>query len=147
VTVRKWDPLQDLLTLQERMNRLFEESFAGRLDEDNLMGAGTWAPLADAYETAEGFVVDLEAARHRRGRRRQIQIEATRSSSRRAIRGAGAKPDRFHRMERSHGPFLRSFKLTEAVDPERVTAQLRDGILRVELTKVRGRAGWRRERE
>ena len=57
------------------------------------------------------------------------------------------RPDRFHRMERSHGPFLRSFQLSEEVDPARVSAQLRDGVLRLELPKVTGRAGSRRERE
>ena len=60
MTERKWDPLRDLLTLQERMNRLFEESFAGRLEEPALVGSATWTPLADAYEMPEGFVVDVE---------------------------------------------------------------------------------------
>ncbi len=49
MTVRKWDPLRDLLSLQERMNQLFEESFAGQLEEPALVASGTWTPLADAY--------------------------------------------------------------------------------------------------
>jgi HSP20 family molecular chaperone IbpA len=50
-------------------------------------------------------------------------------------------------MERSHGPFVRSFQLTEEVEPGRVSAQLRDGVLRLELPKLRGRASGRRDRE
>jgi HSP20 family protein len=62
-------------------------------------------------------------------------------------RGLSQRPDRFHRMERSHGPFVRSFQLTEEVEPGRVSAQLRDGVLRLELPKLRGRASGRRDRE
>lgn len=145
MTVRKWDPLQDLLVLQERMNRLFEESFAGRLDEENLMGTGSWAPLADAYETAENYVVDLELPGITEDDV-EVQVDGDTLTVRGERRGLGQRPDRFHRMERSQGAFLRVFKLSDPVDPDRVTAQFRDGVLRLELPKLRGR-GWRRERE
>ena len=143
---RKWDPLRDLLTLQERMNRLFEESFAGRLEEPALMGSGTWTPLADAYETPEAFVVFLELPGIDEDDV-EVHVDGDTLTVRGQRRGLGLRPDRFHRMERSHGPFLRSFQLTEEVDPGRVSAQLGDGVLRLELPKVRSRAGPRRERE
>ena len=146
MTTRRWDPLRDLLTLQERMNRLFEESFAGRLEEPAMLGSGTWTPLADAYETPEVFVVHLELPGIEE-EDVEVHVEGDELTVKGQRKGLGLRPDRFHRMERSHGPFLRSFKLTEEVDPERVSAQLRDGVLRIELPKVRGRAGWRRERE
>ena len=41
-----------------------------------------------------------------------------------------ARPDRFHRMERSHGAFARAFALPQAVDPGPGAAQFRDGLLR-----------------
>jgi HSP20 family protein len=146
VTVRKWDPLRDLLTLQERMNRLFEESFAGRLEEEALVGSGTWAPLADAYETPEGFVVLLELPGIDKDDV-EIQVDGDLLIVKGERRGLTSRPERFHRMERSHGPFLRSFKLNDEVDPDRVTANMRDGVLRLELPKVRSRAAVRRERE
>jgi len=146
VTGRKWDPLRDLLMLQERMNRLFEESFAGRLEEPAILGSGTWTPLADAYETGEGFVVILELPGIEQDDV-EVQVDGDSLTVKGQRRGLGQRPDRYHRMERSHGPFLRSFKLTDEVDPARVTAQLRDGLLRLELPKVRGRSSGRRERE
>jgi HSP20 family protein len=146
VTGRKWDPLRDLLMLQERMNRLFEESFAGRLEEPAILGSGTWTPLADAYETGEGFVVILELPGIEQDDV-EVQVDGDSLTVKGQRRALGQRPDRYHRMERSHGPFLRSFKLTDEVDPARVTAQLRDGLLRLELPKVRGRSGGRRERE
>lgn len=146
MTVRKWDPLRDLLSLQERMNELFEESFAGRLEEPALVGSGAWAPLADAYETPEAFVVLLELPGIDEDDV-EVQVDGDMLTVKGQRRGLSLRPDRFHRMERSHGPFLRSFHLTEEVEPGRVSAQLRDGVLRLELPKVRGRAGSRRERE
>jgi HSP20 family protein len=146
VTGRKWDPLRDLLMLQERMNRLFEESFAGRLEEPAILGSGTWTPLADAYETGEGFVVILELPGIEQDDV-EVQVDGDSLTVKGQRRALGQRPDRYHRMERSHGPFLRSFKLTDEVDPARVTAQLRDGLLRLELPKVRARSSGRRERE
>ena len=146
MTGRKWDPLRDLLMLQERMNRLFEESFAGRLEEPAILGSGTWTPLADAYETGEGFVVILELPGIEQDDV-EVQVDGDSLTVKGQRRALGQRPDRYHRMERSHGPFLRSFKLTDEVDPARVTAQLRDGLLRLELPKVRGRSSGRRERE
>jgi len=144
VTVRKWDPLRDLLTLQERMNRLFEESFAGRLEEPAVVGSGTWTPLADAYETPEAFVVLLELPGIDEDDV-EVQVDGDTLTVKGQRRGHSLRPDRFHRMERSHGPFSRSLQLSEDVDADRVNAQLRDGVLRLELPKAR-RAP-RRDRE
>ncbi len=144
MTVRKWDPLRDLLTLQERMNRLFEESFAGRLEEPAVVGSGTWTPLADAYETPEAFVVLLELPGIDEDDV-EVQVDGDTLTVKGQRRGHSLRPDRFHRMERSHGPFSRSLQLSEDVDADRVNAQLRDGVLRLELPKAR-RAP-RRDRE
>jgi HSP20 family protein len=146
VTVRKWDPLRDLLSLQERMNRLFEESFAGRLEEPAVVGSATWTPLADAYETPEAFVVLLELPGIDENDV-EVLVDGDTLTVKGQRRALGQRPDRFHRMERSHGPFLRSFQLSEEVDPDRVSAQLREGVLRLELPKLTGRAGSRRDRE
>ena len=146
MTVRKWDPLRDLLSLQERMNQLFEESFAGQLEEPALVGSGTWTPLADAYETPEAFVVLLELPGIDEDDI-EVQVDGDTLTVKGQRRGLSLRPDRFHRMERSHGPFARTLQLSEEVDAERVSAQLRDGVLRLELPKARSRAGSRRERE
>ena len=60
MTTRRWDPLRDLLTLQERMNRLFEDTLASTTRTAPPLGSGSWVPLADVYETAEGFVVQVD---------------------------------------------------------------------------------------
>jgi HSP20 family protein len=136
---RRWDPLSDLLTLQERMNRLFEESLSRSRLPGEASPSGTWTPLADVYETAEGFVVQVELPGLTPG-----DVEVQVGSDELVLRGerrisSRARPEAFHRMERSYGAFSRSFRFTSTVDPAAVLAQFRDGLLRLELPKLRAR--------
>ncbi len=134
MTTRRFDPLRDLLSLQERMNRLFEDSLAsGRLAPGFAPSAFT--PLADVYETAEGFVVQLDLPGVD-----PAEVGVSVDGDRLVVRGERrpaekTRPESFHRMERSCGSFSRSFILPAPVDAERVTAHYRDGLLRVDIPK------------
>ena len=91
------------------------------------------------YETGDSFVVLMELPGID-----EDDVEVAVDGDRLVVKGERrprlpARPDRFHRMERSHGPFARSFALTQAVDPDDVSAQFRDGLLRIELGKARAR--------
>lgn len=144
MTTRRSDPLADLLNLQEKMNRLFQDSLSAEgLDAGGLGPA--WTPLADAHETPEGYVVELEVP-GLQWDDLDVQVEGSRLVVKGERRPAGqGRPERFYRMERTCGPFSRSFTFAEMVDADRVTAQLKDGLLRLELPKARGR-GLRRGR-
>ena len=54
-----WDPMRELLAVQDRMNRLFESALT-RTNFDPLGGSGSWAPVADVWETRDAFVFALE---------------------------------------------------------------------------------------
>ena len=143
MTNRGWDPLRDLLSLQERMNRLFEDSLASVRHPATLSSSPGWTPLADVYETAEGFVVQLEVPGIA-----EDDIEVHVDGDTVVVRGqrqpaSRSRPDSFHRMERTYGAFSRSFQFSEDVDPDRVTARFKDGLLRVDLPKLHARGGWR----
>jgi HSP20 family protein len=118
------------------MNRLFDESLApGRLDTA-VLRSGNWVPQADVYETAESFVVQIEIPGVD-----EDDVEIKVDGDELEVRGerrpdACGKPESFYRMERSHGSFVRAFRLTQDVDPERVTATFRDGLLRLDLIKL-----------
>jgi HSP20 family protein len=132
--MRRWDPLQDLLSLQERMNRLFEQSLA-RLDQP-VLPTGAWTPPSDVIETRDGFVVQVELPGIPR---EQIEIRAEPETL--VVRGerrleGQARPESFHRMERSYGPFSRTFHLPTEVDPTGLVTELQDGLLRVEIPKA-----------
>lgn len=130
----RWEPFKDLLSLQDRMNRLFEETLArGTVREEAT--SGQWSPAVDILE-AEGDIilkaelpgVDLDAI--------DIQIRDNVLT----LRGERtfedeAKKEHYYRIERSYGSFTRSFTLPSMIDQARVQAQLRDGILEVKLPK------------
>src|SRR5262249_41852005 len=124
------------------MNRLFEASLSReRLDEPGLF-SGEWIPLADVFETPEAFLLEIELA----GLEKDdidVHVEGDSLTIRGVRRMSGGKPDAFHRMERRFGPFSRIFQFPEDVDPDRVSAQFKDGLLRLEVPKVRPRGGWR----
>jgi HSP20 family protein len=137
------DPLQELLNLQERINRLFEESLGRGRPEDAVLGSAAWAPLADVYETATTYFVLLElpGLDHR-----EIEVVAEPHSL--TIRGerkvaGSARPESFYRMERSYGSFSRVFRFEEAIEPDRVDAQMENGLMRLAVPKVGPRPEWR----
>jgi HSP20 family protein len=143
VSMRRWDPLRDILHLQERMNRLFEESVSRGLLEGLAVGSADWTPLCDVLETPEAFVVVMELPGVE-----QDDVEVQVDGSELVIRGerrlpGPARPESYQRMERSYGAFSRRVQLTDEVDPARVTAQFRDGLLRLELRKARPTAARR----
>jgi HSP20 family protein len=119
------DPLRDLRAWQERLERLAAQR------------GSAWDPPIDVYETAAGYVVTAEVP----GLARE-QIELAVQDNRLAIRGVrpAAGPDspagRYHQVERGHGLFLRTFEFVDAVDPDGITADLRDGVLTITLPKI-----------
>ncbi len=102
-----------------------------------------WTPPVDLYETASEFVLTAELPGLSR---EEIDIQAEESrltirGSRAAVAQSGAAIacEQFHRVERGHGSFSRTFQLSEPVDVEHVKADLRDGVLTVTIPKASGR--------
>ena len=130
----KWDPLKDLLSIQERVNRLFEDALGAGKDTGDGTLAGTWSPAVDIYETETEFLVKAEIPDVKeseidiRVKGNTLNIEGERKPHRPMGEG-------YHRVERVYGRFQRSFLLPGSVDQERIAATLKDGILRIVLPK------------
>ena len=128
VAFTRWDPLRDLLALHEQIGHLVGTDAPG------------WTPPVDLYETATDFILTADLP----GLSRE-QIDINVDDNRVIIRGErvggpGDMPcEQFHRVERGHGRFSRSFALPEAIDIAQVSADLKDGILTVKIPKARGR--------
>ena len=124
------------------MNRLFDETMTReRLEEPPLLH-GTWAPLADVVETPEAYFVELELP----GLGKDdvlIQAQGDELVVRGERRPVASGSPIFHRLERRYGPFARGFRFPEEVDPDRIKADFTDGLLRLEVPKVRQRASTR----
>jgi HSP20 family protein len=131
------DPLKQMLDLQERLNRLFDETLGRERLFDPPAAHGSWVPTADVVETAEEYIVEVELP----GVEREdftLHVHGDEILVRGERRPRGhARPEAFHRVERRHGPFARAVRLPEPVDGERITAELADGVLRVAVPKAR----------
>jgi len=119
------DPLRDLRAWQERLERLAAQR------------GSAWDPPIDVYETASRYVVTAEVP----GLPRDA-IDVAVQDNRLTIRGVrpGAGPEtpsrHYHQVERGHGSFERTFEFVDAVDPDAIAADLRNGVLTVTLPKV-----------
>jgi HSP20 family protein len=119
------------------MNRLFEESLSRGAAPPAFLDGSAWSPLADVYETADAYVIQAELAGvGEEDVELLIEADGLMLKGHRRLAGSG-RPDCFHRMERTYGPFGRRFNFPDDVDPARAVVQFRDGLLRVELPKVR----------
>lgn len=134
MAITKWDPLKDMLSLQERMNRLFEDSLIRTRGEEDL-SLGAWAPAVDIYEDEEKIVLraDIPGIKAE-----QINIKVenntlTLSGERRFEKEV--KKEDYHRVERQYGVFSRSFTLPGTVDFDKIRAEHRDGVLELVLPK------------
>ena len=130
----EWDPLKDLVGIQERMNKLFESALA-RTNFDAEGGVGAWTPVADVYEDAGKLVFCLELPGLA-----QSDIDVRLEDDELVVRGErqmerGAPGEQFHRVERSYGKFVRRFRLRSHIDPASVAAAYQDGVLAITLAK------------
>jgi HSP20 family protein len=130
----KWDPFGDLMTIQDRMNRLFHETLA-RQQGQEAIEAGQWAPAVDIYEDAGRVVLQADlpgVAQEAIELRVDDNVLVLRGERRRD--GAG-RPEAYHRTERPHGTFVRSFALPRNIEQSGIKATQRNGVLEVVLPK------------
>jgi HSP20 family protein len=130
--VRWTDPFREFAHLQDRLNRVFADSYGNR--EDGLVAAGTWAPPVDIYQNGEHEVV-LKAELPDMTRE---QIDVTVDHGTLTIKGekklaSEVKDEQYHRVERRYGTFSRSFSLPTTVDAGKVAAEYKNGVLTVRL--------------
>jgi HSP20 family protein len=136
MAVVRWEPFRDLVTLQERMNRVFEESYRGRgTSEDDWSLGGSWAPAVDIYEH-EGNIVLTAELPGVDPKDVDIRVENNVLTLRGERKWSNdVKRESYHRVERAYGNFTRSFTLPNVVDTEKIKADYKDGMLRLVLPK------------
>lgn len=134
---------RDLMTadpfrsLQQRMNRLFEEPFGQlALTGEESLSLATWTPRCDIFETDSEVVIKAELP----GVKKE-DVKVNIENNMLTIQGERkleeeTKQDDYHRIERSYGQFMRSFMLPASVDMSKISAEFKDGVLRVSLPKL-----------
>jgi HSP20 family protein len=130
----RWDPFRELSALQNRMSRLFEEQQYGSGREESLT-AGAFVPPVDIYEDEHSIQLKLEVPGIDQ-KDLDVKVEnnvLTVSGERKFEKEE--KEENFRRVERRYGSFTRSFTLPNTVNPEDVSADYNDGVLKIRLGK------------
>ena len=131
---QQWNPLQDLVVLQDRMNRLFEDATQRRSQAepaDDEFERADWTPAADIYETESGFLLALDLPGIDR---EALEIDA--EDNRLIVKGTRMITEsKQHRTERPRGKFLRTFSVPGSVDQSKIGAEYKDGVLQIRLPK------------
>ena len=130
----QWNPLSDLVSLQDRMNRLFEDASqrrSGETDKGDGLEDADWYPAADVYEDEAGYTVAVDLPGIDRA-----PLDISVDDGRLTIKGNRAELKSIrHRGECPRGKFLRTFSVPASVAQDDIKADYKDGVLRVHLPK------------
>jgi HSP20 family protein len=128
----RYDQLRE--TMQQMRHQLFHQPFEQPYEEPQGTGGG-WSPLVDVFEDSEGITLKVELPEVD-ANEVDIQLEGNALTLRgeRKLENVD-KQEGYHRVERSYGAFSRRFTLPSTVETGNVTAQSRDGVLRIFLPK------------
>ncbi len=135
MSIVRWDPFRDVSALQDRINRIFNESFGRSRDFEDEVSLYDWRPPVDIYETGEGIVLKIELPGVNKG---DVSVEVKDNVL--TIKGErlldpAIKDESYYRKERSFGKFNRSFSLQELIKPDLIKASFKDGVLTVEIPR------------
>src|SRR6266480_1916861 len=143
-TLITWDQLREMDEAQNRFNRFLgvSRNRIGNGEPHNLTVAD-WSPEVDISEDDQGYLLKADLPEMKKDDVRvTVQDGILCVSGERKSEKTDQKR-KFHRIERSFGNFRRSFTLPEDTDSTKVTADFRDGVLKVHLpttTKAKSKA-------
>lgn len=121
---------RDMEEMSDRLNRFFARPY-----EKETLKVTEWVPAVDIQETETEYLVKAELPEVEKKdvkvmlEGNVLSIEGERKQEKEE------KGKKFHRIERSYGSFLRTFTVPEEVEPTKLTAEFKDGMLTVRLPK------------
>ncbi len=138
--VIKRQSLRDILYLQDRMNKIFEDSLKPVASQS---GPGELVPPVDIFEDDNYVTIKAELP----GLCKEdilVDISGTSLSiGGRKVKAHEDKVDNYHVIERQYGSFKRTFRLPEGIDAEKISASFEYGVLEISLPKEQGVASRR----
>ena len=135
MAITRWDPFRDVMTLQNRLNSLFQDFNRGQGESGEFVATAAFVPPVDVYEDDHKIVLKLEVPGLK-----QEDLDIQLENNILTVRGERKfekeeKEENFHRIERRYGSFARSFSLPNSIDTENVHASYENGVLKLELAK------------
>jgi HSP20 family protein len=136
--ITRYDPFREFVTLQNRVNRLFGNSFSnprGPEGEDEALTSTAFAPPVDIYEDEHNITLKIDVPGIDE---KDIKVHVENNTL--TVHGERKfekeeKEENYRRVERQYGSFTRTFTLPNTVDQENVQADYEKGVLKVKLAK------------
>lgn len=135
MTIVRWDPFRNMTTLQDRINRIFEEASSRSRDYEDEVSKCDWRPIVDIYDTEKAIIINAELPGLSR---EDIALDVKENIL--TLKGERkfndeVKDENYYRRERCFGAFERAFTLPSAINSEKIKANFKDGILKIEIPK------------
>lgn len=136
MNLTKWDPFKELEDVSSRLNRIFGRSLTRTEPGSETLTMVDWAPSADISETDTEYLIKAEIP----GVKKE-DVKVTVQDGMLTIQGERKmekeeKDKKFHRIERSYGSFMRSFRVPDDADEASIKAEFKDGMLNITLGKT-----------
>src|SRR5258707_6794849 len=130
----RWEPFREFSTLQDRMNRLFRETYSDSARDESLT-TSSFAPAVDVYEDEHNVTLKIEVPGID-----EKDIDVRIENNTLIVHGERKiekedKEENYRRVERQYGSFTRTFTLPNTVETENVSATYDKGVLQVKLAK------------
>jgi len=130
----RWEPFREFSTLQDRINRVFRESYSGA-DRDEALTTSSFSPAVDVYEDEHKVTLKIEVPGIE-----EKDIDVRVENNTLTVHGERKiekeeKEENYRRVERQYGSFTRTFTLPQTVDSENVSATYDKGVLKIALPK------------
>ena len=134
-SITRWDPFRELEDMSTRLNRLFAQPGTRLLGDGGDTALAGWTPAIDVQETDGEYLVKADLPDLKKEDVHVQIADGMLSVSGERHQEKEEKGKRFHRVERAYGRFERHVSLPAEVDPKKVSAAFKDGVLSVHLPK------------
>ena len=134
-SITRWDPFRELEDMSTRLNRLFAQPGTRLLGDGGDTALAGWTPAIDVQETDGEYLVKADLPDLKKEDVHVQIADGMLSVSGERHQEKEEKGKRFHRVERAYGRFERQVSLPAEVDPKKVSAAFKDGVLSVHLPK------------
>ena len=137
MAIIRWRPMRDFMTVQDEMNRMFDQFFAREpWGGDESMSKAEWSPTVDISENKDEYLVSAELP----GMKKE-DVQITYANNILKIEGERQKEEEkqdtnYHRVERLYGKFCRTFQVPTQIQADKIAADFKNGILTVHLPKA-----------
>lgn len=132
----RWNPFKELADFERGLERFFGNAPVPAGKDDESITEKLWEPLTDITEDDKEYLVKVELPEMKKEDVKVTVENGTLRISGERKAEKEEKTKKYHRIESSYGAFLRTFTLPDGADGTKVSADYKDGVLKIHLPKT-----------